>query len=305
MNIIFMGTSNFAVPALHAVYNSDHFITAVFTKEPKKSGRGHKTQKSPIHIEAEKLELNILTPKSLKNDNIILAIDEMKPDVIVVTAYGHIIPKSILKIPRFGCINIHPSLLPRWRGASPIERTILAGDKETAVCIMQMDETLDTGDILLMQKIAINNDMTSQILSQKLAELGSHLLIEILSNITNITPQKQLAKGVTYAEKISKEEGSINWQKSATEIDRMIRAFNPWPGCFFCYQNEQIKITKAEVIDESRSGCKPGEVIDKNLTICCGKGLLRPLILQRPGKKLVSGKDFINGMKIKPGTILE
>ena len=304
MNIIFMGTSIFAVPALQALYNSDHFVTTVFTKASSKSGRGHKMQKSPVHIEAETLGLKILTPRSLKKPEILKTIQDLNPDVIIVASYGHIIPKTILEVPKFGGINIHPSLLPRWRGAAPIERTILNGDKETAVCIMQMDEGLDTGDILLMKELPLDNKVTSESLSKQLSELGAHMLIETLHNIENIVPQKQSSELVTYADKLTKEEAIIDWHQSAEAINRMVRAFNPWPSCFFIYKNEQIKILESEFSDEHVEN-NPGEVLDKNFTICCGKGSLKPLKLQRPGKKPVAVRDFLNGTQIKPGTILK
>jgi methionyl-tRNA formyltransferase len=304
MNIIFMGTSLFAVPTLQALYDSNHFVTSVFTKAPSKSGRGHKIQKSPIHIEAEKLGLNVLTPNSLKKTEIAEQIKNLNPDVIIVAAYGHILPKAVLDIPKFGCLNIHPSLLPRWRGAAPIERTILAGDKETAVCIMQMDEGLDTGDILLMKRVFLDDKVASDSLSKKLSELGAQMLMETLHNITNTTPQKQSTEEVSYAAKLTKEEAIIDWHKSAAEIDKMIRAFNPWPGCFFNYKDEQIKILEASVEGGAGDG-KSGQVMDKDFTICCGKGLLKPLKLQRPGKKVLVAREFLNGMQIKIGTILE
>lgn len=299
-----MGTSAFAVPALQALINSDHEIVAVFTKEPQKSGRGHKVHKSPVHLEAEQVDIKIFTPRTLKTPEIIEEITKLAPDLMVVTAYGHIIPKKILDIPRHGCLNIHPSLLPRWRGAAPIERTILAGDDKTAVCIMRMDAGLDTGPILAQKELPLERNIYADKLTKQLAEIGAGMLLEVINNIENITPIKQSEDSVTYAHKLTKEEAVINWHDSAIKIDRMIRAFNPWPGCFFAYNGEQIKIIEAAV-DSSQICDVPGTVLDKSFTICCGKGVLQPLKLQRPGKNALPVKDFLNGLHINPGTILK
>lgn len=299
-----MGTSEFAVPALQALNRSDHQIVAVFTKEPQKSGRGHKVHKSCVHLESEKINVPIFTPRTLKSSEIVNQITDLAPDIIVVTSYGHIIPQSILDIPKHGCLNIHPSLLPRWRGAAPIERTILAGDDETAVCIMKMDAGLDTGDILAQKYVPIELHIDADKLTKQLAEIGAGMLIDVINNIESITPIKQSEDGVTYAHKLTKEEVIINWHDSAAKIDRMIRAFNPWPGCFFTYNGEKIKIIEAS-FDNAQECNAPGTVLDKSFTICCGEGVLRPIKLQRAGKNALQVKDFLNGMHIKPGTILK
>lgn len=305
MKIIFMGTSQFAVPALHTLSISPHEIVAVFTKEPQKSGRGHKVHKSAVHLEAEKINVPIFTPRTLKSSEIVNKIRELAPDITVVTSYGHIIPQSILDIPRHGCLNIHPSLLPRWRGAAPIERTILAGDKQTAVCIMKMDAGLDTGPILAQRLVEVDAYVYADALTKQLAAIGAEMLLGVIEKIDTITPIKQSEEGITYAHKLTKEEAIINWHDSAAKISRMIRAFNPWPGCFFSYNGEQIKIIEAS-FDSAQECSAPGTVLDKSFTICCGDGVLRPTKLQRPGKNVLSVKDFLNGLQhINPGTILQ
>ena len=304
MNLIFMGTSSFAVPALQALYESSHKILKVFTRPPAKAKRGHQIQKSPVHEAAETLKLPVSCPISLKSQEVLDELQALNADIIVVAAYGHILRANILTMYQFGCLNIHPSLLPRWRGAAPIERTILHGDKETALCIMQMDEGLDTGDILLSQKVQIQEQETSITLSRKMSLLGGELIVKVLDHYSNFTPIKQSNIGITYATKLSKEESVINWQDSSEAIARMIMAFNPWPGCYFTYNHEQIKILEADYHSTHEHNAKPGSILDNKMTIACGKGTLTPTILQRPGKKPLTIKDFLNGTKIIPGSIL-
>ncbi len=306
MKVIFMGTPDMAVPALQALFDSSHQIVHVYTKPPAKSGRGQKINLSPIHDLANKLNLPVSCPTTLKTQEVVEQLASLNADIIVVAAYGHILPKNILDLCKYGCINIHPSLLPRWRGAAPIERTVLAGDTETAVCIMKMDVGLDTGDILLQQKITLDNQITTEKLYEKLAPIGAKLLIETLDNFENITPIPQSEEGVTYAKKLLKEESTIDWQQSAEQIDRMIRALNPWPGCFFKYKGEMVKVLKAKIINNIvNSELKIGEVIDNQLTINCAQGTLQLLKLQRPGRNPLDLADFLRGSKILPGEILE
>lgn len=304
MKIVFMGTSEFAVPALEKMAMVGHDISLVLTKAPSKSGRGHKLHKSPIHQLSERLGLEVLTPGTLKSVEVQNIIRSENPDIIVVTSYGHIVPQSILDIPKYGCLNIHPSILPRWRGAAPIERTILVNDKETAVCIMKMDAGLDTGDVLTMKKVSIKPDATAESLSKSLADLGADMLIKVLDNIGSITPERQSSEGVTYAHKLRKDEGIINWSDTAEKINCMVRALNPWPGCFFKYKDEYIRILSA-VIDTNEHSGVPGEVLDGNMRIACGSGCLTPLELQRPGKRPLERKDFLNGMQIRKGVVLQ
>ncbi len=306
MKVIFMGTAYMAVPVLQSLFNSSHEIVQVYTKSPAKSGRGHRINISPIHELANKLNLPVSCPTTLKTDDVIEQLSSLKADIIVVVAYGHILPKQILNLCKYGCINIHPSLLPRWRGAAPVERTILAGDTETAVCIMKMDIGLDTGDILLQQKVNLDNQITSEELYEKLASIGAELLIKALDSFEELTSITQSKEGVTYAKKLSKEESIIDWQQSAEQIDRMIRGLNPWPGCFFKYKGEMIKVLKAKIInDVINSKLKIGEVIDSQFSVNCGQGALQLLRLQKPGRNPLDLSDFLRGNKITSGEVLE
>lgn len=286
--IIFMGTPGFAVPALKTLAASEHEIVAVYTAPPKPAGRGKELRKSAVHEEAERLGLKVLTPASLKTETL------PESDIAVVAAYGLLLPEHILKGPKFGCINIHPSLLPRWRGAAPLQRTIMAGDKETAVCIMQMDKGLDTGDILAIEKFSVGK-MTVGELHDKCAELGAKMTLDVVNNIENLKPQKQSEEGVTYAKKLTREDEKIDWNKSAEEIDNQVRGLNPFPGAYFEYNGEKIKVLAVDVV--SGAG-KPGTVLDDVLTIACGSGAVRIQELQKPGKRVMSTKEFLNGSKI-------
>lgn len=304
MKLVFMGTSEFAVPALRSLNSSKHKILKVFTKHPSKSKRGQTLQKSPVHITAEELKLKISTPKSLKSQEVLDELKALDADIIVVVSYGHILRDNILKMYKYGCLNIHPSLLPRWRGASPIEHTILNGDTKTALCIIQMDEGVDTGNILLSEERSISENETSGTLHEKMSHLGSELIVKALDTYASLSPIKQSSEGVTYAEKLSKKDARIDWRDSSTEIHRKIRAFNPSPGCTFMLGQEQIKIFEAEHRPTVDHGSKPGTILDSNFTIACESGTLIPSILQRPGKKALHVKDFLNGLKITPGNIV-
>lgn len=305
MKLVFMGTSNFAVPALKALHESNHEILRVFTKPPSKANRGQKLHKSAVHEAAEKLKIAVSCPTSLKKPETIEELESLDADIIVVVSYGHILRKNVLEMYKNGCLNIHPSSLPRWRGAAPIERTVLNGDQKTSLCIIKMDEGLDTGDIMLSKDVEIQKYETSKILSEKMAKLGAECIVEALDNFSNLTPKKQDEEGVEYAEKISKDEAIINWQDDAEKIDCMVRAFNPWPYCSFLFKGERIKLIEAESSPTQEHGVKPGTILDNRMTIACGKGTLNPTILQKPGKKPVSIKDFLNGTKIKPGEVLD
>jgi len=299
-----MGTSEFAVPTLKALHLSKHEILHAFTTPPSKTGRGHKIQKSPVHLLCEQLALPVSCPKSLRKPEIFEEIKNFGADAIIVASYGKILPESILSICKYGCINIHPSALPRWRGAAPIERTILAGDKTTAVCIMKMDAGIDTGDIYLAEKVKVPKKITAPEFRDQLANLGEKLLMQVLSNIDGMPSQKQTEKGATYAKKLEKEESLINWEDPAERIECSIRAFYSWPGCFFEYKGERIRILAAEVASLPNELCVPGTVLDDQISICCGKGVLKPTMLQRAGKRPLPTKDFLNGFKIKQGDAL-
>lgn len=303
MKVIFMGTPEFAVPALKAIANSAHTLVAVYTKPPAKSGRGQKLVISPIHEIANNMNIPVYYPTSLKSPTIQHQIKELEADIVVVAAYGLILPQAVLDICPKGCLNIHPSLLPRWRGAAPIERTILAGDRETGVYVMQMDAGLDTGATLMLERFSMPPKITAPQLSDMLAIIGAKLIVKTLDQYDSLTPQPQSASEVTYANKLSKEESLINWSKSAAEIECMTRALNPWPGCFFVYKDEQIKILEAE-IDSTNSTKSPGTVLNEKLEISCGSGILKPQRLQRPGKKPLVLSDFLRGFQIPAGTQL-
>ncbi len=302
MKIIFMGSSEFAVPALKAL-SCSHSIIAVFTQAPKPCGRGLNVVKSPIHVLAEHLGIQVYTPTGLKNSEIQDLISKLVADVIVVAAYGFIIPQPILVMKKYGCINIHPSMLPKFRGAAPLQRVIIGGEKETAVCIIQMDQGLDTGDILLFEKFSLNQNICLTELHDKCAKLGAKLIVEVVNNISILPRIPQAKEGVSYAYKLSKEEGKINWHRDAYTIDCQVRGMNPWPGTFFEHNNKNIKVLKASVIEKDHN-LLPGTVIDNNLTVACKKDLLQLQLLQLPGKKILTAKEFLRGYNIFKDTIL-
>jgi methionyl-tRNA formyltransferase len=304
MKVIFMGTPEFAVPSLQAIINTNHTVQAVFTQMPKPKGRGYEVTISPIHALADNYNIPVYTPKTLRNEEIQNQIDNIEADIIVVVAYGFIIPKQILESKKYGCLNIHPSRLPRFRGAAPLQRTIMAGDKETSVCIMQMDEGLDTGDIILEEVFALPEDITLPELHDKCSKLGAELLIKVLDNIDSLPRTRQAEEGVTYAHKISKEEAKIDWSQSAFTIDCKIRGLNPWPGTYFTYKGEQIKILKAKYEDIPHEHTS-GTVLSNDLKVACGQGVLTLLELQRPGKKTLKTQEFLLGFPIKAGEMLE
>ncbi len=284
MKILFMGTPDFATPSLSGLLSSDHDVVAVFTAEPKPKGRGMKLTKSPVHLLAESASVPVYTPKTLRSPEILKQIDDIKADIIVVVAYGFIVPKHVLESKQYGCLNIHPSKLPRFRGAAPLQRTIIEGDSETAVCIIQMDEGLDTGDIILREDFAISADITLQKLHDICASKGAALLLKTLDGIDILPRIKQTEEGLVYAHKLKKEEGLIDWSDSAEVIERKIRGMNPWPGVFFEHNGSMVKILKAHVCKELKSG-----VFVKR----CGSGLLEIELLQRPGRGVVTGAEFM------------
>ena len=306
MKLVFMGTDEFAVPILTALAVSNHKIVGVFTRPPKMQNRGqNKLENSQVHKVALELDLEVFCPVTLKTNDVVSALKHLNPDAVIVASYGCIIPRSVLELPKYGCINVHPSLLPRWRGAAPIERAVLSGDKKTGVCIMQMDEGVDTGDVIICKEVTVDDQITAIELSKDLSELSAQMLLTVLDDIASIRCTKQTEDGMLYAKKLEKEEGRVRWEKGADEIHNMVRALNPWPGCFFSYNNEMIRILKSAYSSDAASGT-PGEVIDiKDFAIRCGHGILNPLILQRPGKGAVSARDFVNGLRITSGTVLK
>ncbi|HJD56353.1 MAG TPA: methionyl-tRNA formyltransferase [Rickettsia endosymbiont of Pyrocoelia pectoralis] len=297
MKIIFMGTPEFAVPALTKLINSCHEITAVFTQKPKAKGRGLNESQSPVHSLALEHQIPVYTPTTLRNEEAANLINDIDADIIVVIAYGFIIPQNILDAKKYGCLNIHPSDLPRHRGAAPLQRTIIEGDKASSVCIMQMDAGLDTGNILMKEDFDLEDGITLQRLHDKCANLGAELLIKTLANIDNIVPTPQSEEGVTYAHKLTKEEGRINWHDTAYAIYCKIKGMNPWPGVYFKYNDKMIKILEADYLDQPHDFMS-GTIINKNLEIACGKGILRVKVLQQESKRALSTAEFLRGMNV-------
>lgn len=299
--IAFMGTPPFAALALQALHDAGHDIACVYSQPPRPAGRGKAPRKTAVHELAEKLGTEVRTPTSLKSEDEQQAFRDLDLDVAVVAAYGLILPQAILDAPTFGCLNIHASLLPRWRGAAPIERAILAGDNKTGICIMQMEAGLDTGPVLLKAETEISKDDTGQSLHDRLADMGAALIVEALAKLESLEPEVQNDDLATYASKIEKSEARLDFSKSASELDRIIRAFNPRPGAFFELNGERIKLLQAEVLD---MGGTPGTTLDEQFTIACGEGALKPVLLQRAGKKAMHLEDVLRGFSVPKGTVL-
>lgn len=299
-----MGTPEFAIPALTKLINSNHQVTAVFTQAPKAKGRGLSETKSSVHQLADEAQIHVYTPATLRNEEATNLINSIDADIIVVIAYGFIIPQNILDAKKYGCLNIHPSDLPRHRGAAPLQRTIIEGDNTSSVCIMQMDAGLDTGNILMKEDFNLESNITLQELHDKCADLGAELLIKTLANIDKIVPKSQSNEGVTYARKLTKEEGRVNWQDSAYTINCKVRGMNPWPGVYFKYNDKMTKILEAEYSNENHN-FTPGTIINKNLEVACGKGILVIKKLQQEGKKALNTAEFLRGTNILIGIVLE
>lgn len=304
MRLVFMGTPAFAVPTLKSLHAAGHNIVAVYTQPPRPAGRGQKETLSPVHAWALDHGLTVLTPEKLITPETQAAFAAHKADAAIVAAYGLLLPQPILSAFPLGCINVHPSLLPRWRGAAPIQRTIMAGDKETAISIMQMEIGLDTGDILLEEKFKIPDGMNAGALHDILAEKAGPLVLETLQGLADktIMPVPQADTGVGYAKKITKEDCRIDWQQSAEKIYHQIMGLSPSPGAYFQDNDETIKIFDASF--DSKAAGAPGTVIDNKLGIACNPGVLNPLILQRPGKKRMPLEELLRGFTIPAGTKL-
>ena len=303
LRIAFMGTPEFAVPILEALVSVGHEIICVYTQPPRTGGRGQKEKKTPIHIRAEKFGINVRAPKDFRFKRQQRAFADLNLDCAVVVAYGLILPGVILTAPKLGCLNIHASLLPRWRGAAPIQRAILTGDEESGVTIMQMDEGLDTGAMLMVGRVTITRETTGESLHNTLSEIGSALIIKVLNALMEgkIRPTDQPEDGVTYAKKLDRSEGHIDWRKPAEDIERLIRAFSPWPGGWFEVKGERIKILSAQV--ENIDGV-PGTVMDDKLTISCGVDGLQLNTVQRAGKSPMTVAEFLRGFKLPIGTVV-
>ena len=305
LSLVFMGTPEFAATILSALIAAGHRIAAVYTQPPRPAGRGHRLQPSPVQELAERHGLSTRCPASLRNAKAQEEFAAIGADAAVVAAYGLILPQPILAAPRLGCFNVHASLLPSWRGAAPIQRAILAGDRETGVTIMQMDEGLDTGPMLLQQAIPIGPKTTAGELTEQLAGLGARMMIEALDGVAadKLPARPQPAEGVTYATKLRREEALLDWRRPAAQLERQVRAFDPWPGAFFFAREERIRVLSAEAEPET-GAAMPGTVLDERLSIACGEGVLRPLRLQRPGRAPLDAAAFLRGYALPAGTVL-
>lgn len=303
LRVAFMGSPDFAVPTLKALLDRGHDVVCVYSQPPKPAGRGGKLRKTPVHEAAEQAGIDVRTPTSLKTPEALADFQALNLDAAVVAAYGLILPQSILDTPKHGCLNVHASLLPRWRGAAPIHRAVLAGDAKSGVTIMQMVAALDAGPMLLTEEVEITPRMTSAELHDQLAELGGPALLCALEGVAagTVTPVEQDTSLVTYAAKLSKDEAALDWSKSADELDRQVRAFTPWPGATFDASGEAVKVLEAEPEDADGA---PGEVLDDALLIACGQGALRLKKLQRPGKKAMAAEDLLRGWPMPRGTRL-
>ncbi|WP_447526873.1 methionyl-tRNA formyltransferase [Parasphingorhabdus sp. NYA22] len=301
MRIAFMGTPDFAVPALKALHEAGHEIVAVYSQPPRRAGRGKKLSPSPVQRVAEELGIEVRTPVSLKGEEEQTAFAALQLDVAVVAAYGLILPQAILDAPAMGCLNIHGSLLPRWRGAAPVQRAILAGDTVTGITIMQMEAGLDTGPMLLKSKTPIDGKTAGE-LTEELAETGAELMVQYLASPSEYSAETQDDALATYAKKIEKQEARLDFNKPPNHVERQIRAFTPVPGAFFKFENVRYKILEAQV---SNSDGEPGITVDDHLLIGCGAGSIQPRVIQKAGKPAIDLKSFLNGTKIPKGTLLQ
>jgi len=300
MRVIFMGSPEFAVPTLNALVAAGHEVVAVYTQPPRPAGRGKQLQPTAIEERARGLGIEVRSPKSLKSEEEQAAFAALAADVAVVAAYGLILPQAVLDAPRLGCVNVHASLLPRWRGAAPVQRAIMAGDDVTGVTIMQMEAGLDTGPMLLSKEVPIERKNAAQ-LTEELAIIGSELMAAYLAEPDRYPPAAQPEEGVTYATKIRKEEARIDWAFPALQILHQVRGLAPFPGAWFEVQGERIKLLDAEVVDGDG---RPGQVLDGKLRIACGEAALLPLLVQRAGKGAMSAEELVRGFAIPDGTIL-
>ncbi|MGE0259014.1 MAG: methionyl-tRNA formyltransferase [Alphaproteobacteria bacterium] len=301
-----MGTPDFAATILAALIKTGHHIRAVYTQPPRPAGRGHRLHPSPVQELAERRGLSVRCPAGLRDPAAQAEFAAIPADAAVVVAYGLLLPKPVLHAPRLGCINVHASLLPRWRGAAPIQRAILAGDTETGITIMQMDEGLDTGPILLRQAIPIGAAETAGQLGDRLAALGARMLAEALYSLARgvLHPQPQPSDGATYAAKLRRDEARLDWRHGAVALERRVRAFDPWPGAYFEGRGERIRVLAADAEPRAAPDARPGTVLDSRLSIACGEGIFRPLRLQRAGRAPLDTPIFLRGFALPPGTVL-
>ncbi len=300
MRIIFMGTPDFAVPTLDALHGAGHQIVAVYTQPPRPANRGKAPTPSPVHRRAELLGLEVRTPVSLKGADEQAAFAALEPDLAVVAAYGLILPQQILDAPIWDCLNVHASLLPRWRGAAPVQRAILAGDAETGVTIMAMEAGLDTGDMLAVARTPVDGKDAGE-LTHELAGLGARLLLDVIADPGAFVPEPQPEDGITYAAKIAKAESRLDFSRPATEVERQVRAFAPVPGAWFEHGGDRVRVLAATICGDAGT---PGTVIDDRLTIACGTGAIRPFRVQRAGRGVMTAEELLRGFAIPAGTRL-
>ncbi|WP_425053210.1 methionyl-tRNA formyltransferase [Psychromarinibacter sp. S121] len=294
MRIVFMGTPDFSVTVLNALVDAGHEIVCVYCQPPRPAGRGKKDRPTPVHARAEALGLPVRHPRTLRDAEAQAEFAALNADIAVVVAYGLILPQPVLDAPKYGCLNIHASLLPRWRGAAPIQRAIMAGDAQTGVCIMQMEAGLDTGPVLLREALDIAPDETAATLHDRLARMGARLITATLDKLDTLTPEVQPDAGVTYAEKIDKAEARIDWTRPAVEIDRQIRGLSPFPGAWCEMGGERVKLLLSRVAEGSGA---PGQVLG-GMTIACGEGAVEILSAQRPGKRAMESAEFLRGFQM-------
>jgi methionyl-tRNA formyltransferase len=303
MRIVFFGTPAFAVPTLSEIVGQGHEVVAVYTQPARAAGRGMAERKSPVHDTADRLAIPVFTPHGLRSEEEARRFASLGPEVGVVVAYGQILPRAFLDVPPHGCLNLHGSLLPRWRGAAPIQRAIMAGDTETGVMVMRMEAGLDTGPVAMSERVAITPDITAGEVADRLATLGADLMVRALGALSRgaLGFVAQAPDGVTYAKKIEKTETRIDWSRPATEVHDHIRGLSPDPGAWFELGRDRVKVLRSALA--SGNGV-PGTVLDANLTIACGAGAVRLVTLQRAGKSAMPAADFLRGNPVAPGTVL-
>jgi methionyl-tRNA formyltransferase len=307
LRVVFMGTPQFSVPTLSEIIGQGHDVAACYTRAPAPAGRGMELRKSPVHLTAERFGIPVLTPQSLRTEEAAAVFAGHGADVVVVVAYGRILPKAILDIPPLGCLNLHGSLLPRWRGAAPIQRAVMAGDAETGVMVMRMEEGLDTGPVAMAEKLGLGPDTTAGEAHDRLMLLGADLMARALAALSRgglgFTPQPEA--GVTYAHKIGKAEARLDWARPAADLHNLVRGLAPFPGAFFEADWGQ-GMTRVKVLRSVRADGSgpPGTVLDDQLTVACGEGALRLLEVQRAGKGPVSAGEFLRGAGVKAGVRL-
>lgn len=302
LRLIYMGSPTFAVGILDSLLAAGHEVVAVYAQPPRPAGRGLAERKCPVHVFAESRGLTVRTPRHLREPAEQSAFASLGADLAIVAACGLILPKPVLEAPRLGCINVHASLLPRWRGAAPIQHAILAGDATTGVTIMQMDPGLDTGPMLLTETVPIASDTTAAALEETLAQVGARLVVRAIDELAagHLTATPQPATGATYASKLTSEIGRLDWTQPAVDLARRIRALNPAPGTWFEHQKQRIKVLAAEV-EPGRTASPPGTYLGDGFVIACGDGALRLTLVQRAGRAAIAAEEFLRGFRVAPG----